>query len=80
MQIDDRPPGLLSRRMFPVDMGRVVVEEEWDVSAPGCPLIRNPWSQAPLEGHRYFRQVKMTREEYEATLPTLFSADEQTDK
>lgn len=66
MKIADFPPGLISRRAFPIDQGRVVVEEHWDISVPGCPLIRSPW-HGPLNqplANKYIRQITMTAEEY----------------
>lgn len=70
----DRPPGLIKRRMFPIDRGRVVVEEHWDVDVPGCPMIRNPWVN-PLEvigGSKIVRQVEMTRLDYDRANIDLF--------
>lgn len=58
---------LIYRRMFPIDQGRVVVEEKWDLTHPDCPFIRNPWNEfiGPL-GNRAYRQVAMTETEYRA--------------
>lgn len=67
MKIDPNPPGLLSRRTFPIDRGRWVMQEEWDISVPGCPMIRSPWhSQLGMEGNKFIRQVEMTAEEHSA--------------
>ena len=57
--IDRNPPGLRSRRTFPINEGRWVLQEEWDISVPGCPMIKNPW-QSPLQDHGnlYIRQVE----------------------
>ena len=69
--IPDKPAGLIYRRSFPIDTGRIVVEEKWDLDAPGCPMIRNPWG--PTFPDRYaFRQVVMTDREYERIQPALF--------
>ena len=72
--IDDKPPGLLSRYMFPIGNGRVVVQEEWDIDIPGCPLVRSPWH--PHRGppaSRYIRQIEMTELEYREIQPELFT-------
>lgn len=69
MKIADNPPGLISRRMFPIDQGRVCVEEHWDISASGCPMIQNPWLPPLREGNNYIRQVTMTEAEYSAAFP-----------
>jgi hypothetical protein len=73
MMIDDHPPGLISRRAFPTNEGRVVVEEHWDISVPGCPMIRSPWYMPSAPGNEFIRQVIMTEAEYQAKLPPLFS-------
>lgn len=66
-KIDDYPPGLIWRRWFPIDRGRMVVEEEWDIDTPGCPMIRSPWHNGlSLNGSRFVRQVVMTDEEFRA--------------
>lgn len=71
--MNQRPPGLLSRKMFPIDRGRVVVEERWNIDVPGCPLIRNPWQLNHLMGGpEYVRQVEMTAEEFEHNKIDLF--------
>lgn len=63
--IDNYPPGLLSRRWFPIDRGRIVVHEEWDIDVPGCPIIRSPWHAGIGDaGSRFVRQVVMTEEEF----------------
>ena len=73
MSIPDRPPGLMSRRMFPIDRGRVVVEERWNIDTPGCPLIRNPWARNSLQpGPLVVRQLEMTAEDFEHSDITLF--------
>lgn len=62
---------LIYRRVFPINQGRVVIEEKWDLTHPDSPWIRNPWSpyQGPLESPQY-RQVVMTQEEFaEANVP-----------
>lgn len=66
MKIDPNPPGLLSRHTFQIDGGRWIMQEEWDISAPGCPMIRSPW-HSPLgqEGNSFIRQVEMTDAEHE---------------
>lgn len=66
MKINPNPPGLISRRMFPIDRGRVVVQEEWNIDTPGCPMIRSPFhSQLESDGPTYIRQIEMTAEEYQ---------------
>lgn len=72
MDIDPKPPGLLSRRMFPIYRGRVCVEERWDIEVPGCPLIKNPWSVNPLEGRFVVRQREMTVEDFNNSKIELF--------
>lgn len=68
-----REAGLIYRRMFPIDHGRVVVEEEWNIDAPGCPLIRSPWVTGPFnDGPIFVRQVVMTTTEFIAAKPELF--------
>lgn len=77
MKIDDNPPGLISRRFFPIDRGRWVMQEEWNIDTPGCPMIRNPWqAQLADTGPLYIRQVEMTAEKYQDT--RRFISDEQT--
>lgn len=66
--IPKNPPGLVKREFFPVDMGRVVMNETWDISVPGCPMIQSPWH--PQTSHNlWVRQVTMTREEFEQHFP-----------
>ena len=65
MKIDLNPPGLLSRRTFKIDGDRWVMREEWDISIPGCPMIRSPFhSQLGLVGNKFIRQVIMTAQEH----------------
>lgn len=72
MEINKRPPGLISRRVFPIDQGRVCVEEHWDLSVPGCPMIKNPWLPNPFQDHKnYIRQVTMTEAEYNSAFPVF---------
>ncbi len=59
-----REPGLLYRRAFPIDQGRIVVEEKWDIDVPGCPYIRSPWHSGLEPGPVFVRQVTMTVAEY----------------
>lgn len=67
MEIDANPPGLVGRRSFPIDGGRWVMEERWDISVPGCPMIRSPWLVGPFnDGPIFLRQVVMTAEEHAA--------------
>lgn len=72
MEISAHPPGLLSRRFFPIDQGRWVMEEKWNIDVPGCPLIRSPWLLGPFnDGPIFIRQVEMTAAEYEAAARAL---------
>lgn len=72
MKIDPNPPGLLKRRFFPIDRGRWVMEEEWNLDVPGCPMIRSPWLPGPFNtGPVFIRQVEMTAEEYETARVAL---------
>lgn len=65
MEINPNPPGLLGRRFFPIDHGRWVMEEKWNIDTPGCPMIRSPWLVGPFnDGPIFIRQVEMTAEEY----------------
>jgi hypothetical protein len=72
MSINQRPPGLLSRRMFPIYRGSVIVEERWDIEAPGCPLIESPWGVNSLEGRFVKRQREMTEQEFRDSKIELF--------
>jgi hypothetical protein len=63
MEINPNPPGLLSRRVFRIGNGRVVIEEQWNIDAPGCPMILNPWCSPPDCGPLFVRQVEMSEEE-----------------
>lgn len=80
MEIDKNPPGLISRRMFPIDQGRVVMEEHWDINVPGCPMIRNPWNPLVSDASNCIRQVVMTREEYDAAFPLFGHGQQQESK
>ena len=75
--MEDRPNGLLCRRSHSIGKGRVLVEEEWDLDHPGCPMIRSPWhAQDPW---RYWiRQVIMSDSEYKEVRPTLFEPGPQS--
>lgn len=68
MQIDPNPPGLICRRTFPINDGRWVLQEEWDISVPGCPMIQNPWLNSSLNAPQniFIRQLEMSAEEYAA--------------
>jgi len=57
-------PGLIYRRTFPIDQGRWVLEEKWDMRIPGCPYIKSPW-HSQFDGDVFIRQLEMTAEEYE---------------
>lgn len=74
MDIDQRPPGLMSRRMFPIHAENVIVEETWNIETPGCPLIKNPWDINPLEalGGIVKRQREMTMQEFVNSKIPLF--------
>lgn len=85
-----REPGLIYRRVFPIDRGRVCVEEKWNIDAPGCPLIRSPWLPGPFnDGPIFIRQVEMTEAEflsakvelhaYGQSTPTKHSLDSNID-
>lgn len=71
MNIADQPPGLISRRAFPTDGGRIVIEEHWDISVAGCPMIRSPW-HPQLLGNEFIRRVTMTESEFRMVKPQLF--------
>lgn len=74
------PPGLMYRRSFRVDMGRAVIEEKWDLDAPGCPMIRSPWHFQPAPERYYIRQVIMTDREIDESRPLLFERDVELPK
>lgn len=72
MEIDRNPPGLISRRAFRIPDNRWAVDEHWDISVPGCPMIRNPWlPHIGMEGNHYIRQIIMTDAEYNAAFPVF---------
>ena len=80
MTIDKYPPGLIKREAFQIPEGRWVVNEHWDISVPGCPMIRNPWfPQLGQTGSDYFRQRVMTDAEYRAAFP-LFGDGQKLDE
>ena len=62
------PPGLLKTYIVHRDENQVIVNEEWDISVPGCPVIRNPWMtqglSAPTTNHYIWQRV-LTPEEFE---------------
>jgi hypothetical protein len=41
------------------------MEEEWNIDAPGCPMIRSPWHPQFNDGPIFIRRVEMTTAEYE---------------
>jgi hypothetical protein len=58
------PPGLLKTYIVHRDENQVVLNEEWDISVPGCPMIRNPWGpQVPTD--HIINQMVLTPEEFE---------------
>ena len=70
-QIDNNPPGLVHRRAFR-DGGKVIVQEEWNIDVPGCPLIRSPWNPPPENyGSIWIRQIVMSEDEFEIEGPHL---------
>lgn len=64
VEINNNPPGLISRRTFPIDRGQWVMHEEWDIDAPGCPMVRSPYHSQLTGGNRFVRQVIMSAEEH----------------
>lgn len=72
MKISDRPPGLIGRRMFTIDRGNVIVEEHWDISVPGCHLIRNQFVNTRLTGPKIVRQVEMSADDFKRRGIALF--------
>lgn len=64
---------LIYRRVFPIDRGRVVVEEKWDKRHPHCPFIDNPWNPyaGSLNDWGGIRQVVMTEQEFAEAEPAL---------
>lgn len=60
---------LVSRRVYPIGDGRVVVDEVWDLKHPDCPFVQSPFSNALLSNPGV-RQTVMTDREYrELQLP-----------
>jgi hypothetical protein len=82
MKIDPKPPGLISRWMFPIHAGNVIVEEVWDIRVPGCPLIANPWAINPLEalGGIVKRQREMSMAEFVNSKIPLFKSPPSEDR
>ena len=74
MEINQRPPGLISRRMFRIDDGTIVVQEDWNIDVPRCPMIRSPFHGQPgNSGPLYIRLIEMTDAEYRNANVTLFN-------
>ncbi len=69
--INDQPNGLMYRRCHPVGAGQVIIEELWDLDAPGCPMIRSPW-HAQQPGRYRVRRITIDDQEYQARKPLLF--------
>lgn len=59
---------LISRRMFKVGDGTVIVEEVWDTKHADCPFVALPGALVPNPG---LRQVRMTENEFEDLDPPL---------
>lgn len=65
-----REPGLISRRYVVTDTdGKVVVNEVWDLTAPGCPVpmcrdLLMGGLGGPVDPRNWRRQIKMSQEEY----------------
>lgn len=59
---------LISRQIFGVDQGRVVVTETWDLDHPDCPFVcpQAIWGSLQKPTGRYQHQAVMTKEEYAA--------------
>lgn len=65
MGIAHHPPGLTNRYVYSRRDRVVVVDETWDVSVSGCPMIPVPWGQhRTLVWPLWARRVEMTQEEF----------------
>jgi len=71
--------GLISRHVFPIDQGRVVVDERWDLDVPGCPIVRPPFGTLQ-SGPHFVRQIVMTPREYNARFPNSLSTSDNADR
>lgn len=63
---------MVSRRAASISRDEVVLLEQWDLTHPDCPFIRNPWSEytGPLPSPM-MRRVVMTQKEYAKVNPAL---------
>lgn len=55
---------LVSRRYFPIDGDRVVVEEVWNLSHPESPFVSVPFGLYPKPTGEHIRQVIMSSKEF----------------
>lgn len=62
MRIDPHPPGLIRRHIYSRRDRVVIVDETWDVSVPGCPMIRVDWGA--MAWPYWLRRVEMTQAEF----------------
>lgn len=63
MPIDLFPPGLVNRYVYSRRDRVVMVDETWDLSVAGCPMIPNPWGGV-ISWPYWVRRVEMTQEEF----------------
>jgi hypothetical protein len=61
-------PGLIKRFFWPALDGSYVMQEEWDIDVPGCPMVRSPWHKNPPDGSIFVRLVTLTAAEYAEAL------------
>ncbi len=64
MRIDPFPKGLVNRYVYSRWDRTVVVDETWDVSVSGCPMVPVPWAEMPPTWPLWVRRVEMTQEQY----------------
>lgn len=64
VRIDPFPPGLVNRYVYSRRDRVVVMEETWDVSTPGCPMVPVPFGQSAQVWPYWARRVEMTQEEF----------------
>lgn len=65
LRIDPFPPGLVNRYVYSRRDRAVVVDETWDLSVSGCPMISVPWGEVANTVWPYWvRRVEMTQAEF----------------
>lgn len=66
MQIRGHVPGLVKRVAYSLPNHAVVVEETWDLDAPRCPMVANPFTVKAEFGSssRWMRRLRLTQDEF----------------